>query len=71
MRGLLLTLKLLGADLARPEKIAESIERVRSWGFGDVRTRQLAFNRREYCLAALRSRGQRRLSRRRVPKKRR
>lgn len=63
VRGLLLTLKLLGPNLARPEVVAATIERVRSWGYADVRTRQLAHNRREYCLAAVRSRGQRRLAR--------
>lgn len=65
VRGLLLTLKLLSLNLARPEVVAETIERVRSWGFADVRTRQLAHNRREYCLAAVRTRGQRRVSRKR------
>ena len=64
LRGLLLTLKLLTPELASPEEVAGAIARVRSWGFGDVRTRQLAFNRREYCLAAARSRGQRRVARR-------
>ncbi|MEQ8847657.1 SAM-dependent methyltransferase [Botrimarina sp.] len=63
VRGLLLTLKLLGPNLARPEVVAATIGRVRSWGYGEVRTRQLAHNRREYCLAAVRSRGQRRLAR--------
>lgn len=63
VRGLLLTLKLLSLNLAKPELIADAITRVQSWGFTDVRTRQLAHNRREYCLAALRSRGQRRMSR--------
>jgi len=65
VRGLLLTLKLLSLNLARPEVVAETIQRVRGWGFADVRTRQLAHNRREYCLAAVRSRGQRRMARRR------
>jgi hypothetical protein len=36
---------------------------VQSWGYKDVRLRQLAFNRQEICLAALRSRGQRRMLR--------
>ncbi len=63
VRGLLLTLKLLDPSLARPEAIAETIARVRSWGFNDVRTRQLAHNRREYCLAAMRTRNQRRVRR--------
>lgn len=63
VRGLLLTLKLLSLNLAKPEEVAEAIARVQSWGFTDVRTRQLAHNRREYCLAAVRTRGQRRMSR--------
>ena len=69
IRGLLLTLKLLSHHLAEPEQILACIERVRSWGFADVRVRQLAFNRREYCLAALRTRSQRRLSRRPVSRR--
>ncbi|TWT98009.1 putative 23S rRNA ribose 2'-O-ribose methyltransferase [Botrimarina colliarenosi] len=69
VRGLLLTLKLLSLNLAKPEVIAETIARVRSWGYTDVRTRQLAHNRREYCLAALRTRGQRRVKRSGVVKK--
>jgi 23S rRNA (cytidine2498-2'-O)-methyltransferase len=63
VRGLLLTLKLISLDLARPDVVADTIARVRSWGFTDVRTRQLAHNRREYCLAAMRTRSQRRVKR--------
>lgn len=62
IRGLLLTLKLLDWDLL--EGMPEWIRRVQSWGYRDVRLRQLAFNRREICLAATRSRGQRRMRRR-------
>lgn len=65
VRGLLLTLKLLSLNLAKPDVVADLIARVQSWGFADVRTRQLAHNRREYCLAAVRSRSQRRAARRR------
>lgn len=61
IRGMILTLKLTDWKLA--EGLPELIERVRSWGFKDVRTRQLAFNRQEICLVALRSRGQRRVVR--------
>lgn len=71
LRGLLLTLKLPSPELASPEEVAAAIGRVRSWGFADVRTRQLAHNRREYCLAAVRSRGQRRVARRRRVSRRR
>jgi 23S rRNA (cytidine2498-2'-O)-methyltransferase len=65
IRGLLLTLKLLDWHLAAD--IPDYLDRVRSWGYGYVRARQLAFNRREFCVAALRSRAQRR----RPPKRRR
>ncbi|MEM1304446.1 MAG: SAM-dependent methyltransferase, partial [Planctomycetota bacterium] len=62
-RGLLLTLKLPDWATGSPENLDRYAERVRGWGFRDVRMRQLAFNRREFCLAAMRSRGQRRLRR--------
>lgn len=58
VRGLLLTLKLPEWELA--DHIPEYVSRVRSWGFRYVRTRQLALNRQEICLAALRDRALRR-----------
>lgn len=61
VRGMILTLKL--ADWKLAAEIPKLIERVRSWGYRDVRTRQLAFNRQEICLVALRSRAQRRVKR--------
>jgi 23S rRNA (cytidine2498-2'-O)-methyltransferase len=61
VRGMLLTLKLPDWQLA--EELPVFAARVRSWGYKDVRLRQLAFNRQEICLAALRSRGQRRVLR--------
>jgi len=61
VRGMILTLKLTDMKLAG--ELPQFIARVRSWGFHDVRTRQLAFNRQEICLVALRSRGQRRVQR--------
>jgi len=61
IRGLLLTLKLSDWHLA--DHLTQYVQRVRSWGYQDVRTRQLAHNRQELCLAALRSRKQRRLRR--------
>jgi len=61
IRGLLLTLKL--ADWKLAEELPKYVERVRSWGYRDVRTRQLAFNRQEICLVALRNRSQRRVRR--------
>ena len=51
-QGLLLTFKLSSYDML--EQIDASVERIRSWGFSDVRVRQLASNRRECCVAALR-----------------
>ena len=61
IRGMILTIKLTDWKLA--EGIPDYINRVASWGFGDIRTRQMASNRREFCLVALRSRGQRRVQR--------
>jgi len=61
IRGLVLTLKPSDWDLI--DEIPRYIQRVQSWGYRDVRTRQLAFNRQEICLVALRSRAQRRIRR--------
>jgi 23S rRNA (cytidine2498-2'-O)-methyltransferase len=63
IRGLVLTLKLSGWHLAVPERLASYAKRVQSWGFRDVRIKQLAHNRHELCLVAMRSRGQRRVRR--------
>ncbi len=52
IRGMLLTLKLTDWKLA--ESIPDYIQRVKSWGFQHVRVRQLAHNRQEVCLAAVR-----------------
>ena len=51
VRGLLLTLKLFEWKLA--ERIPEYLDRVRQWGYNEVRARQLRCNRQECCLAAL------------------
>jgi 23S rRNA (cytidine2498-2'-O)-methyltransferase len=51
IRGLLLTLKLPQWGLA--ERVPEYLGRVRSWGYNVVRARQLQYNRREICVAAL------------------
>jgi 23S rRNA (cytidine2498-2'-O)-methyltransferase len=51
-RALVLTMKLPDWDQA--EWIPTHCDRVRSWGFGTVEARQLAHNRREYCLVARR-----------------
>jgi len=56
--GLLLTLKLLDWDLAA--EVDAWLARVRSWGYADVRARQLQHNRQEICIAALRARSLRR-----------
>lgn len=52
VRGLLLTLKLLEWKLA--DQIPEYLQRVRNWGYGHVRARQLPHHRREICVAAVR-----------------
>ena len=67
IRGLLLTMKLPNWNLAA--QIPDYVERVRSWGFAHVRARQLAFNRQEICIAALRTKSMRRLSRKRPRRK--
>ena len=61
IRGMLLTLKL--ADWSLAEQLPQFRHRVRDWGYRDIRTRQLAHNRQEFCLVALRSRGGRRIRR--------
>ncbi len=61
IRGMILTLKF--SDWKFAEQLPSYIERVQSWGFRDVRTRQLASGRQEICLVAMRSRGQRRVHR--------
>ncbi len=53
IRGMLLTLKLLEWKLA--DEIPDFLRRVRGWGYGTVRARQLQHNRQEICLAALRN----------------
>jgi 23S rRNA (cytidine2498-2'-O)-methyltransferase len=63
-QGLLLTLKLPEWQLAH--EVGSYARRVRSWGFQSVRCRQLAYQRQEICLAALRHRALRRLPRRKT-----
>jgi hypothetical protein len=49
---MLITLKLLDWDMA--EQVEEYLSRIRSWNFRYVRARQLAFNRQEICVVAVR-----------------
>jgi 23S rRNA (cytidine2498-2'-O)-methyltransferase len=60
VRGIVATLKLTDWELAK--EIDSYRERIRKLGFSVIRTRQLAFNRREFCLVALRNKFERRLS---------
>lgn len=50
IEGLLLTIKMTDWKLA--DGIPLYHKRIRSWGYQNVRSRQLAFNRREICIAA-------------------
>jgi 23S rRNA (cytidine2498-2'-O)-methyltransferase len=52
LMGMILTLKL--ADWKLADEIPDWIQRVKSFGFQLVKTRQLAFNRREICMVAVR-----------------
>ena len=65
--GMLLTLKLL--DWSMAAEIDSYLQRIRDWGYRHIRTRQLAFNRREICVLAARSKAQLRIRRRKRPKK--
>ncbi len=58
VKGMLITLKLLEKSLV--PWIPSYLERIRSWGFRYVKARQLAFNRQEICVMALRSKSLRR-----------
>ena len=53
-KGMLLTLKLVEWSLA--EEIPKYLEKIRSWGYPQVRARQLHHNRQEICVAASRRR---------------
>lgn len=56
--GMLLTLKLMDRPLYG--QVGAFLGRVRGWGYEEVRVRQLAFNRHEVCLSALRGKSLRR-----------
>jgi 23S rRNA (cytidine2498-2'-O)-methyltransferase len=64
-QGMLLTLKLVEWSLA--EEIPRLLEKIRSWGFPNVRARQLHHNRQEICVAASGSRARRRTVPRTTP----
>ena len=63
IRGMLLTLKLTNWELVK--ELPQYLDRIRGWGYQYIRTRQLAFNRREICVAVMKSRAIRRIKRRR------
>ena len=69
IRGLILTLKI--TDWKMAEEISTWKQRVRKFGFQVVKTRQLAFNRKEICLVAVRDKFALRASRKSHPKRRR
>lgn len=52
IEGMLLTIKL--SEWERASEIDGYIERIRSWGYSNVSVRQLAYNRRECCVAVSR-----------------
>jgi 23S rRNA (cytidine2498-2'-O)-methyltransferase len=56
---MVLTLKL--SDWSVANRLPEFVERVRGWGYRDVRTRQLVTGGQEICLVALRRKALRRL----------
>jgi 23S rRNA (cytidine2498-2'-O)-methyltransferase len=53
VRGLILQLKLLEWSLA--DELPGYLERIRQWGYRNVRARQLANNRQDVCVAAVRT----------------
>jgi 23S rRNA (cytidine2498-2'-O)-methyltransferase len=59
IRGMVLTLKF--SDWKAAARVPEFVERVRSWGYRDVRTRQLTTGGQEICLVALRRKALRRV----------
>ena len=59
-RGLILTLKFTDPKMAR--EIDVFIQRIKSWGFRFVKTRQLAYGRQEICVMALKQKSARRFS---------
>lgn len=66
VQGLVATLKMTDWKLA--EHLETYRQRVKSWGFKMVQTRQLAFGRQEICLVAFRDRFTQRADRRSKPR---
>ena len=66
IRGLVLTLKL--SDWSVAESLDEFVQRVRGWGYRDVRLRQLTTGGQEVCLVALRRKALRRLGKKQTRK---
>ena len=60
IRGMVLTLKF--SDWSVANRLPEFVDRVRGWGYRDVRTRQLVTGGQEVCLVALRRKALRRLA---------
>ncbi|MEK6239757.1 MAG: hypothetical protein N2C14_33975, partial [Planctomycetales bacterium] len=67
VQGLLMTLKLPDWKLA--EQVPEYLARVRSWGFTEIRARQLQYNRQEFTIAAWNESAKARRPRRRRKKR--
>lgn len=61
IRGMILTLKF--AQWSDASQLPELVERVRTWGYRDIRVRQLVTGGTEVCVAALKRRALRRLGR--------
>ena len=61
--GMLITLKMLDPKMAKD--IDANLDRIRGWGYRHIRARQLAFNRKEICVLAARSKGKMRMGFRR------
>lgn len=62
IQGMLITLKLLSWEMT--SEIDDYIDRIKAWGYQHIRVRQLAFNRRELCVYAAKSRARMRFTRR-------
>jgi 23S rRNA (cytidine2498-2'-O)-methyltransferase len=67
IRGMIVTLKL--SDWSAADRLPQLVERVRAWGFRDVRLRQLVTGGQEVCLVALRRKALRRMGKNRSRKR--